>query len=135
MGFLKWLFYACMIIPIICELEAILSINKMIALGKRIKNMSELPHDKKVEAFVEDKEVFSATYMHLFYLTWLFFGLFSSLNWPIFLFLLLTSFIPKRIFLLKFADGVISFCLLVFALINAFHFHYLVLNVFAFLVK
>jgi len=128
MGFLKWLFYICMIIPIICELEAILSTNKMIALGKRAKDISKLPHEAKVLAFGADKELFSAVIMHAFYLTWLFFGLFSSQNWPIFLFLLLTSFIPKRIFLLRFADGVISFCLLIFALLNAFHFHIPVLN-------
>jgi hypothetical protein len=129
MEFLKWLFYACMIIPIICELEAILSTNKLIAIGKRVKDIGKLSHDEKLVAFQADKELSSAVIIYSFYLTWLFFGLFSSLNWSIFLFLLLVSFIPKRIFLLRFADGIISFCLLIFAFINAFHLHINMFNV------
>lgn len=130
MGFLKFIFYIGMLIPLICELEAILSTKKMIALNRRLAEIGKLPSNEKFKSLSKDKELAGTVFMHLFYLIWLFFGLFSSLNWPIFLFLLLESFIPKRIFLLRFADGLISFSLLMFALINAFHLH---INIFAFL--
>jgi hypothetical protein len=132
MGLLKWLFYMCMIIPVLCELEAIFSTKKMLEFGKKIRDIGKLSHDEKMKALTSDKELSTLVFMQLFYLTWLFFGLFSTLNWPIFLFLLLSCFIPKRNFVLRFADGVISFSLLIFAFLNAFHFHYPILN---FLIK
>ncbi len=130
MVFLKFIFYIGMLIPLICEASCIFSTRKMIDISLRLKEIGKLPSTERFKSLSEDKELSSTVFMHLFYLTWLFFGLFSSLNWPIFLFLLLESFIPKRIFLLRFADGVISFSLLMFALINAFHLH---INMFAFL--
>ena len=130
MGFLKFIFYAGMLIPLSTEFQAIFSTKKMIEWNRRLIEIGKLPSNKKMKALSENKELASSVYMQLFYMVWLFFGLFSSLNWPIFLFLLLESFIPKRIFLLRFADGVISVSLLLFAFLNAYHLH---INVFAFL--
>jgi len=42
----------------------------------------------------------------------------------------LVAFIPKRNCVIRFADGVISVSLLLFAFLNAFHFH---INIFTFL--
>jgi hypothetical protein len=102
----------------------------MIGINRRLIEIGKLPSHEKMKALAEDRELASSVFMHLFYMIWLFFGLFSPLNWPIFLFLLLESFIPKRIFLLRFADGVISLSLLLFAFLNAYHLH---INVFEFL--
>jgi len=130
MEFMKFLFYAGMLVPLISEFNAIFSTRKMIGINRRLIEIGKLPGHEKMKALAEDKELASTVFMHLFYMVWLFFGLFSSLNWPIFLFLLLESFIPKRIFLLRFADGVISVSLLLFAFLNAYHLH---INVFEFL--
>lgn len=130
MVFLKFLFYAGMLVPLISEFNAIFSTRKMIGFNRRLIEIGKLPSHEKMKALTEDRELASSVYMHLFYMIWLFFGLFSPLNWPIFLFLLLESFIPKRIFLLRFADGVISLSLLLFAFLNAYHLH---INVFEFL--
>lgn len=130
MGFLKFIFYIGMIIPLVCEVSSIFSTRKMIDINLRLKEIGKLPSNERFNSLSKDKELSGTVFMSLFYLIWLFFGLFSSLNWPIFLFLLLASFIPKRIFLLRFADGIISFSLLMFSLINAFHLH---INIFAFM--
>ncbi len=123
MGFLKFMFYLAMAIPIMSELQSIFQPRKVTEMVGRVRNMKDLSAKEKVDALKEDKDLMSMVYVQLFYMTWLFVGFFSSLNWPVFLFLFLISFIPKRYALLRFADGVISFCLLIFALINAVHLH------------
>ncbi len=128
MGFLKWLFYMAMVIPLMSELQSICQPKKITELVNRVKNMKDMSTQEKVEALKEDKELASMVYVQLFYAAWLFCGLFSSLNWTIFLFLFLISFIPKRYTPIRFIDGVLSFCLLLFALINAVHLHINIFN-------
>lgn len=129
MGFLKFMFYLAMVIPLVSELQAIVQPRRVTKIAERVKGMKDLSSKEKVKALTEDKELLSMVYIQLFYMIWLFCGLFSPLNWPVFLFLFLISFIPKKYPSIRFVDAVFSFCLLIFALLNAVHFHFVIFEI------
>jgi len=58
----------------------------------------------------------------LSYIIWSFVGL-LTFQWPLFLMLIFISLIPKRNIIIRWIDGVITFMLLLFILLNAYHFH------------
>lgn len=62
----------------------------------------------------------SFLWCQLCYTTWCFIGLFTF-QWPIFLVIIITSFIPKKHWILRMIDAGITLCLLFFILINKYH--------------
>ncbi len=129
MGFFKVLFYLGMVIPILVELESIFSPRRAQGVTVRARELRKLHGKEMTDALLADKEVSTTMLFHTYYLIWLFVGLFSSLNWPVFIFMFLLGVIPKRFILQRWLDGVMSFALLLFTVINAFHLHLNVFNV------
>jgi hypothetical protein len=98
-------------------------------------------HPKKVALFSASLKAKKASeltdtqkgflFMMLLYYIWIMVGLLSS-QWVLFLFFVIISFIPKKHFILRLMDGMVSVAILVFIMINAYHLH---IDLFALLFK
>lgn len=114
---MKTFYYYIGIVPMIWELLSIMEIHKVHAFCTEYKLLSKR----------KDKYTMSST-QHMFtlfmgmYVVWAITGLFSS-QWFLFLVLLLISFIPKKFIFMRLLDACISFGLLLFIILNRFHFH------------
>ena len=112
---MKHIFYFFTLFPLILELSKVFSIR---AYHKFILSIANRETAKKNER--EDEFTFIITFYCL-YILWAFIGLFSF-QWIIFLYLLIIGFIPKKFMILRWLDAVISFCTLLFVILNAYHF-------------
>ncbi len=109
---LKFLFYLPAILALLWEAIHITSPIKMLERKNRLMNAGK----------TMTKSQMTVTFLVLSYMAWCLIGLFSS-QWVLFAGMLLFSFIPKRHAIVVFLDAVISFCLVGFIIINAFHLH------------
>jgi hypothetical protein len=55
------------------------------------------------------------------YIVWIFVGLFSSINWAVFLIMIFMSFIPKKTIWFLAIDSFITSVLLLFVILNQYH--------------
>jgi hypothetical protein len=110
---MKHVFYFIGLLPLIYEMSVIMNPKKIYASKERIKASG------KFDNFTSGQKSYAI--LSLGYLVWAFIGLFSF-NWVAFLFLIAISFIPKKHFILMFADSVVSFIILLFVLLNSYHF-------------
>ena len=109
---MKHLFYLLTIFPILWEMANISSPKKMHETLKRMKDIKE--YDK----YSAKQKMFS--FLMLCYVGWTLVG-FMSFQWPIFLIIILMSFIPKAHYVLRWIDSFITLMLLVFIMVNAYH--------------
>ena len=113
---LKFTFYLLAILPIMFEIIVAANPKNTSDYKKRYlasakANPREEPSSGKETAF---------TFLMIGYMFWSFVGLFTF-QWPVFLFLILISLLPKPNAVLTFIDAVVSVTILMFILINAYH--------------
>lgn len=114
---MKTIYYFIGIIPIIWELLSIMELHKVHTFCMEYKMLS-----KRKDKFVMSSTQNAFTFFMMCYVIWAIAGLFSS-QWPLFLMLLLISFIPKKFIFMRLLDACLSLGLLLFIIINRFHFH------------
>lgn len=110
---MKHLFYFIGLFPLIYEMSVIINPKRVYSFKERIKAAG------KFDNFTSSQKSYAI--LSLGYLVWAFIGL-ISFNWVAFLFLIAISFIPKKHFFLMWLDSVISFLILLFVLLNSYHF-------------
>lgn len=113
---MKHVFYLLAIFPIFYEMVNVSSPKKLQDFHKRFKNLKSNEFDEWTEA-QKTYSIFS-----LFYVAWVIVGL-LTFQWPVFLFILLLSIIPKYFIWIRFVDSLITLSLLFFIIINAYHLH------------
>lgn len=124
---MKHIFYFLTLFPILWEMINLYNprkVHNFISSYKSIKG-------KSIEDYTLNQKSF--TYFNVGYLIWTFIGLFSF-QWVLFIFLFALGLIPKKIIVLRWIDGLVSFLILVFIILNAYHLHidvsHLVMNYF-----
>ena len=113
---MKHIFYFAAMFPICWEMYGVTNAKKVCDYVKR---MSGLPKDEKSK----DKTYQAYLLMQFFYFAWAMIGLFSS-QWFLFLAMFLLAFIPKKIVWLRSVDSLLTLILLMFIVLNAYHFHF-----------
>jgi len=110
-------FYVLGILGIIWEIICLVELVKVhnFLLKLRVKHKSE----DSLSLYTEKDKSF--LFFMFLYLAWAIVGLLSS-QWPIFLFFILFSLIPKKNIYYRFFDALVSFSILIFILLNHFHF-------------
>lgn len=111
--FMKHLFYFIAILPLLWEMINLLNVKRAHNFHKRMKLK------KGFESFTSPEK--SLSFLSLGYLIWIFIGLFSF-QWIVFLAIIMLSLIPKKLIVIRWIDSLISFILLLFILLNAYHF-------------
>ena len=111
---MKHIFYLLTIFPIMWEL---ISLHDTI----KVRNLVERLKVKTADEFTIKESLFST--FALGYVMWTLFGLFTS-QWVLFLTLILISSIPlKKYIWYNKIDAIISLVLLLFIILNAYHFN------------
>jgi hypothetical protein len=110
-------FYALGILGIIWEIVCLVEVVKVhnFLLQLKVKQRSEY----SLSLYTETDKSF--LFLMFLYFVWAIVGLLSS-QWPIFLFFILFSLIPKKNIYYRFFDALVSFSILIFILLNHFHF-------------
>lgn len=111
---LEFLFYIFAIPALLWELINITSVTRTHNFMNRLK-------DDKVKLSNKGKTEQNVAFLMILYAIWMFLGLFTS-QYILFLFLLTISFIPKKYRIIRFVDGVISFLVILFIILNKYHF-------------
>lgn len=114
------LFYILGVFLILAELLVLNDQKKVhhrLTVARRLKKA-------KIDFSLERYGMFYALYsvLGLYYFTYCFVGLMSS-QWVLFAVLLFISFIPKPKLWLRYLDTIISVMILIFILLNKYHFH------------
>ena len=112
---MKHIFYFMTIFPLLWELIGITNVQRVHNFSKGIKALK----GKKFDEYSSMQK--NVSVLMMLYILWTFIGLFSS-QWLTFSVLLGISLIPKRFIVLRWIDSVISFALLLFIILNAYHF-------------
>ena len=115
---MKHIFYFFGIFAVIYELWAIRHASRLYLFVLRLRQQAK--KEKGIDDMSGTQIMFII--LHLCYIFWAFVGLFFSSQWIIFLTIVLFSFIPKRILVLRFIDSIISLALVSFVLMNQYHF-------------
>jgi hypothetical protein len=110
-------YYFLGIAPIIWELLSLMELHKVHAFCTEYKLLNKRKEKVKMSSTQN-----SFTWLMTMYVVWAIAGLFSS-QWFLFLLLLSLSFIPKNSIFIRLLDSCISFVLLLFIVLNRFHFH------------
>src|SRR5688572_85365 len=124
---LKFFFYFIGLMAIIYELWAIENYKTLEVLREKLKK-------DKMKAKISDQEQTFGC-LHMLYMMWVFVGLFSS-QWICFLGIVLMSMfgVSLKGKSWNFIDSVITICLILFAILNTYHWHidlgHLLLNYF-----
>lgn len=123
----KFLFYFFAVFAIVYEIWNIKNFGKKKEIGKRIVEHKKIETNQMTteqKNFVVKGCLF--VLFHILYLLWAFLGLFTF-QWPIFLFMFILGFIGTIKYLKdnetwNSIDGVISIFLLLFVVLNTYHF-------------
>jgi uncharacterized membrane protein len=116
---LKILFYLPAVLAIAWEMCNITETREIRDFLQRVK-------EKNKEKKASGKQLL-CTILILLYAAWCFVGLFSS-QWVLFSLIIILGFIPKELIWWRKIDAVLSFLILIFIVINAFHLHINLLN-------
>jgi hypothetical protein len=117
------LFFLLGIFPMMWELSVMVDIDRSFNIVTKIRTLKK--GDPQYIKILKDYSLFII--LMVLYCLWTFIGLATS-QWPLFLLVILISLIPKKIKWLFWLDAMISFCILLFILLNKFHFHVDVLH-------
>jgi hypothetical protein len=109
---MKHLFYFLLIIPFLIELLTFVNLKKVHAFVLTFKGAGKNLDPNQI--------VFGV--LQWFYLIWIFIGLFSF-QWPVFLIVLILGLIKKSKMWWRAIDSFICTVLLMFVLLNAYHFN------------
>lgn len=109
---MKHIYYAMIIFPLIWEMMSINSPKKVFFFIQRMKLVKDFDN-------YNDREKLDS-FFTILYIIWTLIGL-ASFQWPMFGLILLISFIPKKHWIITWLDAIVTFCILVFVFINAYH--------------
>lgn len=112
---MKHIFYFIAICPILWEITVLCNIQKVhifIINYRKLQNQNEIKINGKKTMF---------TVLQIFYIGWVFIGFFSF-QWIVFLFMFLFGLIAKNNIVLRWFDAFISLTVLIFIILNAYHF-------------
>ncbi len=112
---MKTAYYIIGIAPIIWEILSIMNLHEVHAFCREYELVS-----KSKKPLNSTQNTF--TFLMMLYVIWAIIGLFTS-QWPLFILLLLVSFIPKKHVMVRLLDATISVSILIFIILNRFHFH------------
>lgn len=112
--FLKITFYLFAVLPILFEGYCLSHVKKVSDFITQMKATERKSWNETQKAY----SFYSSSY-----LLWAFVGCMTANNWPIFIFLILAGFIPKKDPIIRWIDSFISLILILFAIINTFHLH------------
>lgn len=112
---MKHVFYFLTIFPILWEVMNLVSINKTHQFALGLKAMK----GKKYDEYSSSQKSFSICMIG--YIIWNFIGFFSF-QWTVFLALFLFGLIPKKYIWFRWIDSLISLAVLIFIVLNAYHF-------------
>jgi hypothetical protein len=118
--FFKFIFYFIGLAPIMWELNVIA---EPLKARKFIKAMENIPYEDRTD---NQKNL---TWCLSLYIIWVFVGLLGS-QWILFLVIIGLSCIPKKYTIIQWLDACISFMVLLFILLNTYHFK---INIFEYL--
>ena len=109
---MKHIFYFLAIFPILWEVTNIQDVKRT--------------HNFILSFKTKDKKNLTAKHLTfiifaLSYFVWVFFGL-LTFQWPVFLLFFAMSFVPKLNIFTRFVDSIISLIILIFIVLNAYHF-------------
>jgi len=108
---MKHIFYFLAIFPLIWELIVMFNIKKIWNFLKFFKN-------EKANGFSSNQK--SCLFFMIGYIIWNFIGFFTF-QWPLFVFLFLLGIVPKYRIWVRWLDSLISFILVFFIILNAYH--------------
>jgi len=111
---MKYLFYLIGIFPILWEMINIFDFEKVYNYKRKLRKI------KDSDVLSSDQKLLLI--FMLLYIVWMLIGLFTF-NWILFLILFLSTLIPKKNKFLMLLDSVISLIILLFIILNAFHFN------------
>ena len=114
-------FYILIAFFIFVELIVLFSQKNIHSAVKRFKKLNK---EKKGKLTFDEIGASMAFYQSIgiIYLIYCFVGLMSS-QWVLFLLIILLAFIPKRWLWWRYVDSLVTLLILVFILLNKFHFH------------
>lgn len=112
---MKHVFYFLTIFPILWEVMTLVNLNKTHQFVLSLKAMK----GKKFDEFTSSQKLFPICMIG--YIIWTFIGFFSF-QWVVFLLLFLFGLIPKKYAWYRWIDSFISFIVLCFIVLNAYHF-------------
>jgi hypothetical protein len=111
--FFTFLFYVITILPLCWELTNLSNLKKRFDLHNLLRSYTK---DSQMS-----KELKSVSALMVGYIVWIFVGLFSSINWAVFLIMIFMSFIPKKTIWFLAIDSFITSVLLLFVILNQYH--------------
>jgi hypothetical protein len=114
---MKHLFYFLTVFPILWEVITLVKVNKVHQFILNLKTIEGKSFDK----YTRTQKSFSI-YM-IGYIIWTFIGFFTF-QWVVFLVLFLLGFIHKKYAWFRWVDSLITFIMLCFIVINAYHFKF-----------
>lgn len=114
-------FYILIAFFIFVELIVLFSQKNIHSAVKRFKKLNK---EKKGKLTFDEIDASMAFYQSIgiIYLIYCFVGLMSS-QWVLFLLIILLAFIPKRWLWWRYVDSLVTLLILVFILLNKYHFH------------
>lgn len=112
---MKHIFYFITIFPLLWEFINITNINRTHLFFKTFRKMK----GKKFDDYSPTQKKISILMM--FYIIWVIIGLFSS-QWIVFVSILIISIIPKKYIIIRWIDSLVSALLLLFIILNVYHF-------------
>ena len=110
---MKHIFYFIGLLPIIYEMTVVTNPKRVYLFKERMKAA------RKLDNFTSSQKSYAI--LSLGYLVWVFVGLFSF-NWVAFLALIALSLIHKKYVILMWVDSVITVIILLFIILNSYHF-------------
>lgn len=117
-------FYILVILLVVYKVFALILQKSIFKAVTRNKKRSKAAKEKGEKLKLEemDGEFVFYSIFQLLYLSFLFIGLLSS-QWIMFAGLILLSFVPKNKIWIRYIDGVFSILVLLFIVLNKYHFH------------
>lgn len=112
------LFYLSSIVFVIYSIFSMINPKKLtnfFSSFKELKNSKELTNDKIATGCL-------LALISVFFLIWVLVGL-LTFQWPLFILLLVLSYIPARHYVIRFIKSFVVTNLLIFILLNAYHFN------------
>lgn len=111
-----YIFYFLAAFPVLWEAKCLLETEKVYKWVLNFKSLDK----SDISKWTKSQRSF-VLYMYGYYI-WIFIGLFTF-QWPLFLFILLMSLIPKGDYIwIRRLDALITILILIFIVLNAYHF-------------
>lgn len=126
---MKTLFYIIAIIPMTREMFGIINPKKTIERIKEVEDYIKLSKEEQEKNKEAQMKNVMRMLSSLIYFFWCFIGL-LTFQWYLFIPLLTLGLIPKKNVVWVFIDAVLGFSLILFIILNAFHFKLNLLEIF-----